>query len=186
MNKRLFLYLYEISENNKIIGKISAVGTKLSYYIFFIIYIFFGGYLVYKNIAFKGFNLNNIISNRVFLINVSKYIFVPFLTLIINSTLRKLFKVERPFSRLGKKSLIGHKKSYSFPSNHAACAMVITVSAIFAMGGFNLIGGIIIFLAFLTGLSRIMAGVHYPADVLAGWFNGFFLGVIGFYFIKLI
>lgn len=186
MNKRLFLYLYEISENNKIIGKISSVGTKLSYYVFFVIYLLFGVFLAYKSIAFNSFSLDSILSNKAFLVNMSKYIFVPLFTLIINSTLRKLFKVERPFSKLGKKSLIGHKASYSFPSNHAACAMVITVAAIFAMGDFNLLGCFIVFLAFLTGLSRIMSGVHYPADVLAGWFNGLFLGILGFYAISFI
>lgn len=180
MNKKLFLYLYEKSEKNEVLGKASAIGTKLSYYVFFVIYIVFFVFLLYKNMSNnKALGLES----RELFISLAKYILVPFITLIINTTLRKAFKVERPFSKLGKKSLIEHKKSYSFPSNHAACAMVIAMAVIFAMGEINLIDALIIFLAFLTGLSRVMAGVHYPADVLFGWFNGCFLGILGFYFL---
>lgn len=174
MNKKIFLFLYNSAEKNKIIGKISVIGTKLSYYIFFSIFIVFGIYIIYDSIKNKSTSF----------IRIFKYFFIPMLTLIINTNLRKLFKKERPFLELGKKSLIEHKKSYSFPSNHAASAMIISIAVIYALNGIGLIGTVVLIFAFLTGLSRIMTGVHYPADVFFGWIIGGVLGIIGFFIIK--
>lgn len=172
MNKKLFLFLYGLAEKNKIIGKISIIGTKLSYYIFLTIYIIFGLYVLYSTPRDNNY-----------IIYISKYFFIPMFALIINTMLRKLLKKERPFSELGKQSLIGHKKSYSFPSNHAASAMVISIAIIYALSTVNGIGILVLILAFLTGLSRIMTGVHYPLDVLGGWFVGGVIGFIGFFYL---
>ena len=76
------------------------------------------------------------------------------------------------------KSLIYHKGGNSFPSNHSTSAMVLAM----ALGHiFPLFIFCFIILAIITGTLRIMAGVHYPIDVLAGLFIGFVFGYLGFF-----
>ncbi|MDE6181620.1 MAG: phosphatase PAP2 family protein [Eubacteriales bacterium] len=38
-----------------------------------------------------------------------------------------------------------------------------------------------VILAIITGILRIMVGVHYPIDVLMGLFIGFVFGYLGFF-----
>ena len=59
----------------------------------------------------------------------------------------------------------------SFPSGHSLVAMAIAASIWFS--GNKRLGGWLIAGAFLIGVARIGAGVHYPTDVLAGLTIGF-------------
>ena len=45
------------------------------------------------------------------------------------------------------------------------------------------IGVPILVLSFVVGLSRIMAGLHYPSDVLFGGVYSIIIGYIGFFII---
>lgn len=68
---------------------------------------------------------------------------------------------------------VGCSSRGSFPSSHAA--NMGAVATLFAMlYRKSLIPALLI--AFLVGYSRIYLGVHYPADVLAGWLLGAILG----------
>ncbi|MGB7656325.1 MAG: phosphatase PAP2 family protein [Novosphingobium sp.] len=75
-------------------------------------------------------------------------------------------------------SLVPHLDSVianqSYPSGHATNAAVVYV--LFALLAPPALRPRLLALAalltFLTGLSRIMLGVHYPSDVLGGWMLG--------------
>lgn len=91
--------------------------------------------------------------------------------------LKQLFKRARPdFHRLIE---IG---GYSFPSGHATNAFGIYGILIFvlwqhspARWGRIILSIFSFFMILSIGLSRIYLGVHYPSDVLAGYFAGGFL-----------
>ena len=73
--------------------------------------------------------------------------------------------------------LIGTRTD-SFPSGHAACAILVWVTlALLVPRGSRLrrpaIGAAIL-ASLLAGISRPMLGVHYPSDVVAGWALGLF------------
>lgn len=70
---------------------------------------------------------------------------------------------------------------YSFPSNHAANAAAVVSAASFAQRT-PLIGASI--LAVLVGISRVYLGVHFPADVLAGWIFGAICGLLIQWFLE--
>jgi undecaprenyl-diphosphatase len=62
--------------------------------------------------------------------------------------------------------LISHGPGQSFPSDHATAAFALAAACwVFAD---RRLGTFMTVLAVLIGLSRVAAGVHYPADVVAG------------------
>ena len=77
-------------------------------------------------------------------------------------------------------SLITPDATYSFPSGHATFMFALA----FAMYHFDKYAGKIIFiLAVLTGISRVLAGVHFWYDI----FGGFILGsVVSFLLLQIV
>lgn len=69
----------------------------------------------------------------------------------------------------GGNFLIGMKRSFAFPSNHAANMGALATVLIWFHRRYWY--GFVSF-ALLIGFSRIYTGVHYPADVLAGFIVG--------------
>ncbi len=93
---------------------------------------------------------------------------------ITNSLLKHLFSRERPsILRLVEES------GFSFPSGHSmnnmALYTIIILMLLKKVKNKALV--LLIYIFPLTiGFSRIYLGVHYPSDVLAGLFAGFFIG----------
>jgi membrane-associated phospholipid phosphatase len=67
----------------------------------------------------------------------------------------------------------------SFPSGHAAGAMLVLLLAAMLLGGRGYIGAAVA-LAVLIGLSRIAMGVHWPSDVVGGWLFGSGVAMVGY------
>lgn len=69
-----------------------------------------------------------------------------------------------------------HVYTLSFPSGHSANAVMTYVAMAVLLvrdrRGRRLWVGAAIVLALLVGLSRVMLGVHWPSDVIAGWSFG--------------
>ena len=91
---------------------------------------------------------------------------VPAGVLVLVTVLRKLFKRQRPYEIFSTPPLFEREgKGDSFPSRHTASAFII------AMGGFLLsiwLGTVLLITAAMIGAARVLAGVHYISDVLAG------------------
>ncbi|NOZ74072.1 MAG: phosphatase PAP2 family protein [FCB group bacterium] len=87
-----------------------------------------------------------------------------YVTFLVNTLLKLGFALPRPPETFWQVSAGG----YGFPSGHSQMAMVLWGYLGWKTGRKTAAGMII----FLIGLSRIVLGVHYPADVLGGWTIG--------------
>ena len=66
--------------------------------------------------------------------------------------------------------LVNKGGKWSFPSNHAANTMALTVVISYFFSKYKTI---LILLTCLIGISRIYVGVHYPFDVIGGFIIGY-------------
>lgn len=86
-----------------------------------------------------------------------------------------LFPVMRPFAALHLTPLVfGENSLASFPSGHATFFFALGVTLFLhnkKIGAWFFLG------ALMIGLARIAVGIHWPSDILAGFFLG---GVIAF------
>lgn len=162
INQEIFDRLFYFGNRHK---KLTVFVTIFSCYLFFILYAL--GYL------YIFFNFN-----KFGYIDVLKYMLIPLATIVVAKILRKKINAKRPFEKMNIKSIVKHKGGNSLPSNHSASAMVLAISLtyIFPKGFY-----VFFILAMITGISRIMAGLHYPIDVLCGFILGAFMGIFGFF-----
>lgn len=90
--------------------------------------------------------------------------------LLIKFTVRR----QRPEGEWGQ--LYRRADPHSFPSGHAARALML---AVVALGlGPAWLGWLLLVWAPLVGLARVATGLHYVSDVLAGWVLGLALGFL--------
>ena len=85
--------------------------------------------------------------------------------------LKLLFHTSRPFLVLPDVVPLWIESGYAFPSGHATFFMALAF-AIYLLH--KKVGYIFICLALFIGFARIVAGVHFPIDIL----GGFILGII--------
>lgn len=95
--------------------------------------------------------------------------------------LKHLIKRPRPADALESLSaFIQPADRFSFPSGHTAAAFVMaTLLCVFYPPVMALALG----LAVMVGLSRVLLGVHYPSDILAGATLGFSCAMIGLWLV---
>jgi len=87
----------------------------------------------------------------------------------------------RPEAFAGTKELLFHPPTYAFPSDHALFLMFLTTYLY--LYGYKKWGNIALFLTIVVSISRVIAGFHWPGDVLAGWVIGGMLAYL-FYSIR--
>lgn len=162
MDKALFEKIFDISQEYPFIGRLASWLASMSSKVYFAIYFSVGVYLA-------------IIGDSKLLI----YLLFPMVSLMTSYTFRQTIKRNRPFEDYPIKPFLeSKKKSYGMPSNHASSAMVISMACLY----FNTPLGIaLLFIAILTGISRVFAGVHYPFDVFAGWVISLIYGSLMLY-----
>ncbi len=99
---------------------------------------------------------------------------------VITEIIRFLYCRPRPFMVYTANQLVG-EANCSFPSGHAAFFFAMAIAIYF----YNKKWGTWFFsAAALITLARVVAGVHYPSDILAGAVVGILSAYMVFYFIE--
>lgn len=94
--------------------------------------------------------------------------------MLIKFTVRR----KRPEGELGK--IYRQTDPHSFPSGHAARAVMLAVIEVGL--GPTWLGILLVIWAILVVLARVLMGVHYLSDVLAGALLGWLVGLLVFRF----
>ena len=96
---------------------------------------------------------------------------------VLSYILKYLCHTPRPFDAFSNVHSLFRESGYAFPSGHATAFMALAMSIFFIH---KRAGYIFISLAVLIGLARIIAGVHFPVDIIGGFAVGFLVA----FFIK--
>lgn len=109
-----------------------------------------------------------------------RFILVPLSALVLVTVLRHAFHAPRPYDQMDFCPLLSHKPGDSFPSRHTASSVIIAVAFWYVSPTLGIVASV---LAAIVGLSRIVAGLHYPRDILAGAGISLAIGILGFWII---
>lgn len=89
----------------------------------------------------------------------------------------------RPFVSEHIKPLIKHAADNGFPSDHALFTMTLTAATFFFS---RKVASVMLVMTVLVGVARILAHVHSPLQIIAGWVFGIIGAVVGYYLMQLI
>lgn len=87
-------------------------------------------------------------------------------------------KEQRPFIKFHLKPLVTFYRNLSFPSTHTTILTIITLSQLYYQTD---LGIPFVFMLCWLMLSRVYIGVHYPVDILGGFFTGITSLILGFF-----
>lgn len=110
-----------------------------------------------------------------------KFLFVPLGVLILVTALRYIVNAKRPYEVYNYTPVVEKStKGKSFPSRHTASAFIIAMAFLSIDTS---LGVIMLLIATLTGITRVLSGVHFVRDVIGGALISIIIGIISFFLI---
>lgn len=105
----------------------------------------------------------------------------PLTVFAIVTFFRKIFNIPRPYEKFATASVFGkNKKGESMPSRHTACAFIIAMAFMYVSIP---LGIAYLIISALIMISRVLAGVHFISDVIAGMAISLLYGYFSFFII---
>ena len=110
-------------------------------------------------------------------------LFVPGISFVLVSVFRRILNAPRPYEVFDGVPVIAKDTlGKSFPSRHAFSIFIIGM-AFCACCPLTWAGPAVLVLGVALAAIRVIAGVHFPRDVIAGALTGILLGYVGFWLI---
>ncbi|MFA6325099.1 MAG: phosphatase PAP2 family protein [Candidatus Paceibacterota bacterium] len=172
MDNQIFFIFYNLAHQYLFLDKLIVFFAQIFPYI---VIILAGIFLLLHHEVFYSKNpIRELIQKwqeivLVFLSGISAWCIAAILKIFIHTA--------RPFNFFTNVVPLMHPTDYSFPSGHSTFFIALALAIFFYH---KKIGYYFIFFAILIGLARIMAGVHFPIDIL----GGYIIGILTAYFIK--
>lgn len=164
INSELFLDINGLAGNGHAFDQIIIFCASYLVYIIIAVAVAIMAYLVYKR-EWK---------------TVLWFVGALAMSFIILKIVQHIHPGVRPFSvEKGVIQLIKHAPGTSFPSDHTTITAAIAFGLLF-ITRFKTTGWLLLLAAAIVGFARIIAGVHYPFDILAGLATGLIgAGIVG-------
>lgn len=106
-----------------------------------------------------------------------KVLIIPGISFILLSAFRKYINVPRPYEVLDIVPIISKEtEGKSFPSRHVFSVFVIAMTLYYISIP---IGISLMVIGIIVGIVRVVGGVHFPRDVIAGALIGILCSIIG-------
>ena len=172
MNNNLFFFLYSFSHQYVFLDKIIIFTAEILPYfviLFAIIFMLVHHDVIRSKKPFVAFIKRWKEITLVFFTSVTAW--------VLAYILKYLFHTPRPFIVFNNVSTLIKETDYAFPSGHATAFMALAMSIFFIH---KKAGYVFIAFALLIGLARVMAGVHFPVDII----GGFAIGILVAFFVK--
>jgi undecaprenyl-diphosphatase len=172
MNESIFYFFYNLAHKSVFFDKLViffAVYFPYLVVIFALVFLLFHHDILLSKNPFKEFKQKWKEILAVFFSGIVAW--------ILAEILKHLFHTARPFVALQNVHSLFSETGFSFPSQHATFFMALAVAIFFSH---KKAGYVFILFALLIGIARIIAGVHFPADILGGFILGFAIA----YFLK--
>lgn len=145
------------------------------------------GWILGANRLITGLTMAAYPALLLYLLFTAKYemlyhtVLVPGVAFVVVSLFRRVYNAPRPYEKMDIRPLIPKDThGRSFPSRHVFSIFIIGMC-------FTQVSPILAGLIFLAGIFlaivRVIGGVHFIGDVIAGALLGIFIGILGFYFI---
>jgi len=174
MNNQIFFTLYNLAHQSLFLDKIIVFFAQIFPYI---VVISAGIFLLLHNEVFYSSNPFRELKQKwkeivlVFFSGISAWCIASLLKIFIHTA--------RPFQIFPNVVALFPKTDFAFPSGHATFFIALAFAIFFSH---KKVGYYFIFFAILIGLARIMAGVHFPIDIL----GGYFIGILVAYLVRLL
>ena len=172
MNDSIFFFFYNLAHQSAFVD---GLVVFLAVYFPYVVIGLAGVFLVMHHEVLKAES-----PYRVFLEKKKEILsafFAGALAWILAYLLKFLFHMPRPFDLFSQVQSLIPESGYAFPSGHATFFFALALSIFFYH---KKAGYVFMLFAFLIGLARIVAGVHFPVDIL----GGFVLGALVAYLVK--
>lgn len=168
LNLKIFYFFNNLAGQNKILDWCFIfLAEYLEYFLilgFILFLVFLKKYSLKEKIKLGVFGLGSAFFARFVIVEIIRY----------------LIRRPRPFLIHSVHQLV-QESSYSFPSGHATFYFALATVAYIL----NKKLGVIFFLiAAIISVSRIVVGVHYPSDIIAGGLLGIIISIVLFLIFK--
>ena len=109
--------------------------------------------------------------------NEPEFFIIPLIVFAVVTVIRKKLNGKRPFELYDIPRLISHENGEGFPSRHSACCVTISFAILTVCSEAAVLAFIV---SAVICATRVLCGVHFVKDVVAGIFSGSILWIIWF------